>query len=707
MAKIYHELSDTIVQANSSRIFEFDMDALRLGLNKIHGHQSVYHSSEVWLELPSIKGNSSVLYRVTENSTMSPGLAARFPDISTYNGTTSAGATVKLDITPQGFHAMIMEPGQPAVFIDPYSQYDDRYYIMYSRKALIASQKVRCDVKEVSNQPVSFLTRLFSTPFSSCTLKKYRLALAATYQYTQFTGGTKERALATQITTVNRINGIYENDAGVTFELIPNNDLLICDYAGCPTGGGTQPYTNGVASALINENQVNVDLLIGPANYDVGHVVDKFNETNGLAGVGVVCDNGQKGRGVTIGVTPVGDAFDVDYLAHEIGHQFGGTHTQNNDCNREPITSVEPGSGSTILGYPGICSPDVQKNSGDYFHGITLGQMGTLTQNTATCSVNTPILSAPIITGSNATGNPSVPINTPFALTATATGAIGTVLAYDWEQMDPEFTPQPPESTAVSGPNFRSFSPDVSSTRYFPNLEALAHGGPFTWEVIPSVARDMNFRVSVRNNTVGGSCNAYQDYGITFDATSGPFVVTSPNAQDNFWKMGSKHIVTWDVANTNNNIVNAQQVSILLSVDGGVTYPVLLGYEVPNNGIHTVTVPNAITGQARIMVISSTGTFFNISSELALGDPKLTQAARNPLENTSAFVYFTGIPNEMMNGTYTVHGFPGAIARIDAKNKRFVISNLNSPRKVSVSIQIAAGAFNVETNSITIPGILG
>ncbi|WP_259331295.1 reprolysin-like metallopeptidase [Legionella bozemanae] len=633
------EISSTIknnIQARHFRLVEIDLNQLYAELENAPHRDELQSGESIQIELP-LPDKTTNLYQVTENSTLHPELSAKFPEIKTYDayGVTEPGELVKLDLTPQGFHAMIFRPGQSPVFIDPLKKGDTQYYIVYYKKDFITSKRLKCGVHSQSPLATTPVSSKHFAHFNPCQLKKYRLAMAATAQYTQYFGGTVATALAAEATTINRVNGIYEIDMAITMQIIANNNLIIY------TNPNNQPYTHGNPERMIDQNQRNINQVIGPLNYDIGHVVDSAG--SGLAELASVCNNNGKARGVTGRKNPIGDPFDIDYVAHEMGHQFGANHVQNNNCNRNGPTAVEPGSGSTIMGYAGICAPNVQNNSDAYFNGISLQEMGNFVSSPShTCPVTTPIASAPVISRVN---GGFIPAQTPFALFASATKSGAGVLTYTWEQMDNEISPQPPVSTATGGPNFRSFPPQTVGTRFFPNLNALSNGGPFTWEVLSSVSRIMKFRVSVRRNIPGGSCNAYTDTAVTTVSSAGPFIVTSPTNSGIIWTGLSSQTVTWDVANTNIYPINAFFVSVSLSIDGGKTFPYPLLLNTPNNGYGQICVPNLNTTTARIMVQANNGSFFNVSknnfSIIAVPSraPVLTTAERNQMNTNEAFVF--------------------------------------------------------------------
>jgi hypothetical protein len=605
---------DQRIWATKFNVYTVDFEQLKQQLNgsDIAHRNDLSIENNVFIQLPNTSGSFDT-YRVLRNSTMHPELAAAYPEIRTFDvlGVSDRNKSGKIDITPHGFHAMIFDRQHGTFFIDPIQMANTSEYMVYHKNDFVTSKAMSCFHEE---HAASLLDDIvdngddIALSYASCALRTYRLALAATGEYTIYHGGTVALALAAQVTTMNRVNGVYEREIAITMTIIANNNLIIY------TNPSTDPYTNGNASAMLGENQTTLGTVIGSANYDIGHVFG--TNSGGVAGLGVVCNstNNNKARGVTGSSAPIGDPFDIDYVAHEIGHQFGANHTQNNPCNSVNGARFEPGSASTIMGYAGICAPNVQNNSDDYFHTRSLQEMGNFISGGGH---NCPVIttsgnSAPIITGTN--GGVSLPVSTPFALTATATDAnSGNTLVYRWEQYNNEASTQPPVSTSTGGPNFRSWTSTTTPTRYFPRLQALANNGPFTWEVLPSVTRTMAFRVTVHDDHTVGGCSDYVTTTVNFDATAGPFVLTYPSATNIFWASNSTETVTWNVANTNNTAVNCQFVNIFLSTNGGLDYPIVLATNVPNTGSASVSVPNLPNTTSRVMVMASNGTFFDIS----------------------------------------------------------------------------------------------
>ena len=598
------ELSAPRIHASAYQVFQLDVNSMRAALEGITYREGVLNGFIASIDFPYADGTIHQ-FTAKRNQTMHPAYNAKFPELITLDAysTDGSGAFGKWDITPAGLHAMIFIPGQSTIFIDPMFEGNNEYYIVYRKRDFISDKIMHCDVENFDESKPSQTNK---SMFGTCELRTYRLALSATAEYTTFHGGTVALAAAAQVVTMNRVNGVYEKDIAITMVIIPNNNSLIY------TTAATDPYTNGTPGTMINQNQTNTDAVIGSSNYDIGHVFG--TNSGGLAGLGVVCTGGQKARGVTGSGAPIGDPFDIDYVAHEMGHQFGGNHTQNNNCNSVAAARREPGSASTIMGYAGICAPNVQNNSDDYFHGYNLQEISNeILSNGHQCEVITALNNTPPVINSTS-GNIVVPISTPFILTAHASDVDGDVLSYLWEQMDNEATTQPPVATATGGPNFRSFDPSLDSNRYFPNLASLASNGPFTWEVLPSVARVMDFRLSVRDNHGVGSCNDYTDVTVTTNASAGPFVINYPSATGITWVGGSTQTVTWSVANTNVAPINCTDVRILLSVDGGQTYPYVLSPTTANDGTETIVCPNVSTNTARVMVMSGAQTFFDISN---------------------------------------------------------------------------------------------
>ena len=569
---------------------------------------------KIRITLPMPDGTSEI-FEIVKAPILHPDLAARFPEIQSFagKGMDDPTAYVRLDFTLKGFHAMILSGRHSTVFIDPYAEGDTEHYISYFKKDFVKQNTVpfQCGVEGNSvEEGIDDLdyTEAKTLLAGDCILRKYRLALACTGEYAQYHGGTIPSVLSAMNTTMTRVIGVYERDAAITMELIPNTDELIFFSA------STDPYTNNNGNVMLDQNQETVDNIIGSANYDIGHVFSTGG--GGIASLNSPCSPNRKAQGVTGLSNPIGDPFDIDYVAHEMGHQYGGNHTQNNDCQRNSDTAVEPGSASSIMGYAGICPPNVQPNSDDLFHIINLREIAqNVTFGTSsTCyeslvSENTPPTA---YAGLDYT----IPVGTPFELIGTADDEEDPgSLTSTWEQMDSQVATMPPSGNSAGGPLFRSVNLTASPSRVFPRLFDIVNNQNPTWEVLPQVARTMKFTFSVRDNQLLHGCTADDDMVVTVSDAGGPFLVTAPNTGGLSYEVNESVEVTWDVANTTVAPINCAFVNVKLSVDGGFTYPYLLAYHQPNNGSTMVTIPNVLTNQARVKVESFENVFFDISNQ--------------------------------------------------------------------------------------------
>jgi len=572
------------------------------------------YTSKTSIQTPLPNGDFE-LFKLVESPVYEDELIEQYPGIKTFLAYAPNHPEwyARFDITPLGFHAIILGTKSGTIYIDPVTHLgqDLDYYLVYNKKDFRSDKIFECGVTNEINT-LTNNNDITASRFGNCQLRTYRLALAATGEYTQFHGGTVANALAAQVTSINRVNAVYERDMSIHLNLIANNGNIIY------TNSGTDPYTNNDGYTMLAENQSNIDAVIGSANYDIGHVFSTGG--GGIASLESPCNNSTKARGVTGSPSPVNDPFDIDYVCHEMGHQFGGNHTfngTNGSCgggNRNLATAFEPGSGTTIQAYAGICTgQNVQSNSDDYFHGISMEEIGDFITSTSHTCPTTTTLSNNGPTVSYPSTSITIPANTPFALTAIASDIDGDILTYCWEQMNNENSTQPPVASATGGPNFRSFSPSTSPTRYFPNMADIIAGNSPTWEVLPSITRTLDFRVVVRDNATGGGCNDHTDISVQVSNSAGPFIVNSPNSTGISWSGNTNETVTWDVANTASAPVSCSDVNILISYDGGLTFPDTLAENVSNDGSHNVIVPNIATTEAYIMVQCANGTFFDVS----------------------------------------------------------------------------------------------
>ena len=603
----FNQQGERMITPDQFRAIQVNQENLKLILQTAPKEDQVNPiHSEALLNIPKPNGENEI-FQIVEYKMMEDGLASRYPSIKTYHGVSTANpfTRIRLDWTERGFHAMVFDR-EGNYYIDPYSRANTEEYQSYYKKDYPKSlEEFSCGVEE------EIIERERKEEGHSragdCTFRSYRLAMATTAEYSAFHGATSAAqsglVLSEVITAMNRVNGIYEIDATVRMILIADTDQLFYYDA------GSDPYTNNNGGTMLGQNISNINSVIGSANYDIGHVFSTGG--GGVAYLRSVCGNNKAG-GVTGLGSPTGDPFYVDYVAHEIGHQFGGNHTQNNSCQRASIASYEPGSASTIMGYAGICNPNVQNNSDDYFHGWSVQEIGNFVTTGAGNNCDTPISFTNAAPTVDAGDDYTIPASTPFVLTAIGNDGDNDPLEYCWEQWDNEVGSMPPSSSNTVGPMFRTFDPNPSPERYFPRLFEIINGNSPTWEVLPSVDRSMEFRCTVRDFNGTAGCNASDNMSVMVDATTGPFLVQNPNSNIT-WAAGGNETVNWDVAGTNGGDVNCSNVDIFLSYDGGFTYPESLASNVPNNGAATITVPPTLSTTARVMVKCADNIFFDIS----------------------------------------------------------------------------------------------
>ncbi|MEM6265158.1 MAG: reprolysin-like metallopeptidase [Bacteroidota bacterium] len=639
------------ISAHGSQVWQLDEKAFSSSLLNIHVSGGSTQA-EVQIPLPN-QGPKTFIVQPTP--IMEAGLATRFPTIKAYAGYQKGQPEVRIRLTqtPNGFDGMVLYP-QTTIYLDRVSDQQKGLYMLYDKhEAHIGPQpaeEMPLDETGWGQQADRLLARAASRSNpNGATLRTYRLAMSTTAEYANFHRGTGPDSVANVLaaiaTTMNRVNGIYEREFAVRMVLVNNNDQLIFFNA------ATDPFDNGNSPAMLGQNQATVDRIIGAANYDIGHVFGVGS--GGIASLGSVCELGQKARGVTGTARPVGDPFDVDFVAHEIGHQFGGRHTFNGtrgSCsgNRSQVAAYEPGSGSTIMAYAGICGGDnLQQNSDDYFHTRSYDEIRIFINQAigSTCGVTSNSGNTPPQIGTIRNGF-TIPISTPFRLRGQGFDNNGDTLTYCWEQFD--LGPSgPPNEPANIAPIFRSYSPVSESFRIFPRLNSIVNNTTVFGEVLPTTDRIMNFRLTARDNRGGVN---YASYSVRVTEGAGPFVLAQPNGGE-VYEAGSQRRIFWDKANTDQPPVNCQEVNIFTSVDGGFTYPFTIATNVPNTTTAIITVPDTVTKTARIMIEAADNLFLDISD----GDFSIERTMTSiDAENLSTIEVF---PNPVTQNQLWVQAF--------------------------------------------------
>lgn len=614
---------------------------------------SVSKNGKNIIYLPDSDGNV-IPFTLKETPVLHPELAQKYPQIKSFTGLSVNGKyKIKLSSSHKGIESMVIDvSNQKTAFLEPVLNDDDAYVLYNKGEHSSLENTFLCKTEVLLQDKMNSgggTAKTIVPLVDDQLLRKFRIAVSATGEYTEYHGGTVADALAAINTTLTRINEVFETDLGVTLELIANNDLVVF------TDPDTDPYTNSLNSQVQNT----LTSTIGEANYDVGHLfhrVDDPEQNNGNAGfIGAVCADNQKGSGFSASFEPEGDVFDLDYVAHELGHQFGANHTWSYESEGTGV-QAEPASGTTIMGYAGIVlGNNVAPNGDDYFHFNSILQIATYLQSVACAQTTVQANSPPVLTP---VGDYTIPKGTAFVLEGVANDPdVGDVLTYTWEQInDGVVTTSTFGPTNPSGANFRSLPPTTDPARYFPRLTEVVQGNltqinPVindVWETVSDIERTLSFACTVRDNAVGGGQVVSDVLDVNVIKAAGPFVVTS-QASNETYQAGSLQEVTWDVANTNSSPIDAQTVDIFLSLDGGFSFPITLADGTLNDGSEEVLIPGDVTNSARIMVKASDNVFFAINasdftieqSEVVLSFQELSFTVCQPNDIVIPFTYQT------------------------------------------------------------------
>lgn len=637
----------------------------------------------VVVSFPNTKGEVET-YRVWENSNFTPELQAKHPDIRSYagKGISDKSANINFSVSPLGVQTMVLRLNG-SEFMEAYDKAATTY-VVFDRKNHSAEKitfKCGLDDSQFASAPLPKNSQQMLS--SAGQYKTLRLAMACNGEYAQHFGGTKTLALAGINGSMTRINALFENDMSVHMNIIDAEGLLF-------TNAVTDPFSDGAIGAAGQwnvETQNLISSVVGNAGYDIGHAFMKTGGGGNAGGLGIICEDDDvsdmtdkhKGSAFTAPesdtAAPTGDVFDFDFAAHEFGHQYGGHHSFSYGY-QGGTGQIEPGSGCTTMAYAGVAGIwDVQPHNMHFFSFFSIQEMQAVLA-VKTCPVSVTTTNAtPVV---NAGADYTIPKGTAFILTGTASDADATdVLTYNWEQADEAVDPQGDETvqgnasmvsdTKVFGPNWRTQESDLSPIRYMPKLSYVLLGQLTTqsnWESVSNVTRDLNFNFMARDNHPAQGQTNSDLMLVHVDATKGPLTVSSQNTNGVTWNGGSTQTVTWAVNNTN-TLAGSTNVNIMLSTDGGLTFPTVLASNVPNNGSASITVPNVFGQQCRIMVKPTGNIYYAVNSNAFVVLPALAvnvtgtnpttnggsdgSVAATPIGGTSTFNYsgvntFTGAP---------------------------------------------------------------
>ncbi|RXP46464.1 T9SS C-terminal target domain-containing protein [Lutibacter sp. HS1-25] len=588
-----------------SNSYKFDYSKLSTALTQAFKTKKD-NTQTILVGFPDERGNI-IDFLISERSIMDEEQQKKYPDIRSYFGYNIKNPSIKISfsLSPyKGLSGIMIHNGEFVVY-EPYNNTES--FKVLEKKNIKSLDFNNClapiNLSNLKDQ------EYHKKQEGTTVKKKYTIAISTTSEYSNFHGNTFASVNAAIVATLTNVNAIFENDLNISFQLASNNDsILFLDP-------DNDPYLD---SEDYGESLQNIlDSKIGDSNYSIGHLFQRGGISGNSNCIGCVCESGLKGKAYSSSNHPTGYFFDYNLVAHEIGHQFGANHTWSNNGNEGTGVQVEPGSGSTIMGYAGISnSANVELNNSPYFHGISISQIQEYSKKISCGEFINTTNTKPIVKDSP---NIILPISTPFKLEGFALDNDGDDLTYCWEQINDSngrYIFPDPQVTNSNAVLCRSYLPSKNNMRYIPNLDELRYGLNKTkWEKVPNVGRKANFRLTVRDNNVQGGFTNYDDVEVIFDKNYGPFEFSSFNNKSIFLIANSNQTVSWNV-NKTNQLQGGKLLKLLLSVDGGLKYDYVIADNIPNNGSFQFKVPNNIIAkQCRFLLEANGGHFFAINKE--------------------------------------------------------------------------------------------
>lgn len=672
---------DAVRRNDNPIYYKLDIDQIRTQLLQA---QKIGEGKAVTIKIPTLEGKIEK-FAVNSFPVVDETMANQY-QLGSYvgKGIDDPEKYIRFSVAPNDFQSMIISNGKYE-FIEPSSS-DKTVYSIHGKSSKNGHAFV-CSTKEDKQAVARMQDMMAKGAAAKSGNQKYhtlRLAMSVTGEYTNYFGGTAN-ALAQINATLTRVNGVFEQEFNLHLNMVSAPNLIFSNPA-------TDPYSSSEFMCKWNYELMNVlhgaTYGVSDSTYDIGHLFGASGGGGNAGCIGCIGSNdvsystyndcadsfgnaytynspdNYKGSGITSPADniPMGDNFDIDYVAHEIGHQLGDNHTYS--FNEGTGVCVEPGSGSTIMGYAGITgsNTDVQQHSDPYFHSVSIDQVQTNLAS-VTADIETPITnSPPVVTPMTTTY--TIPKSTAFVLTASATDPDGDALTYSWEQVNSSSLANGVTKNNIgnttSGASFRSWPATSTPTRYFPKLSTVLTGtvkNTADFEAASTVARTTNFRVTVRDNKIGGQAQtAYATQTIVVGSAAA-FTVNATTLTPN-----TNSTVTWVVSGTTAAPYNVANVKIDYTYDGGDTWTVLAA-SVPNSGSATVFVPAALAGKSGHIRVSAIGNVFYAVKQNNVGtlatseteNVKTVEIYPNPVDDV------LNVKNISSKATYEIYNAPGQL----------------------------------------------